>query len=129
MLCGEVDKIDATGLNVLVVDDDPAVRTMMRIAFSVEEGVGDVREAASGHEVMELCTDFAPDLVMLDYWMPGMDGSEVAAWLRSAHPCARIIAFSGVLEKKPEWADDICVKGRMPKLDAVIDLTKREQRG
>ena len=129
MLCGEVDKTQSAGLNVLVVDDDPAVRTMMSIAFSIEEGVGDVREAGSGREVMELCSEFAPDLVMLDFWMPEMDGAEVAAWLRGAHPCARIIAFSGVLEKKPEWADDICVKGRMPKLDVVIDLTKRERRG
>jgi CheY-like chemotaxis protein len=117
----------AVDLNVLVVDDDPAVRTMMKIAFSIAEGVGEVREAASGREVIDLCSTFEPDLVMLDYWMPEMDGEQVAAWLRNARPLARIVAFSGVLGKKPDWADDICVKGRMPDLDVVIDLTRRER--
>jgi two-component system, chemotaxis family, chemotaxis protein CheY len=111
-------------LNVLLVDDDKAIRSLLRIAFSVEDGVGDVREAVGGPEAIELCHDFEPDLVFLDYWMPDMDGAVTAREIRGLHPEARIVAFSGVLDEKPEWADDLYIKGDLPDLELVIDLTR-----
>jgi YesN/AraC family two-component response regulator len=111
-------------LNVLLVDDDRSIRSLLRIAFSVEEGVGDVREAVDGPEAIELCKDFEPDLVFMDYWMPSMDGELTAMKIRDLHPDARIVAFSGVLDEKPEWADDLYIKGDLPDLELVIDLTR-----
>lgn len=111
-------------VNVLLVDDDKAIRSLLRIAFSVEDGVGDVREAMDGMEALELCRSFKPDLVFLDYWMPAMDGASTARGIRDLHPQARIVAFSGVLDEKPEWADDLYIKGDLPDLELVIDLTR-----
>jgi len=111
-------------LNVLLVDDDKAIRSLLRIAFSVEDGVGDVREAMDGAEALELCLSFEPDLVFLDYWMPSMDGARTAEGIRGLHPRARIVAFSGVLDEKPDWADDLYIKGDLPDLELVIDLTR-----
>jgi CheY-like chemotaxis protein len=113
-------------LKVLLVDDDTSIRAMLRIAFSVEEGVGEVREAADGEQAVRVCDNFAPDLIFLDYWMPGMDGATAAAQIRGRYPAARIIAFSGVLDNKPEWADYLYIKGDMPNLEVVIDLVKAE---
>lgn len=111
-------------LKVLVVDDDRSIRSLLRIAFSVEERVGEVREAEGGAEALALCESFTPDVVFLDYWMPFMAGDAVAARLRVLHPRARIIAFSGVLESTPEWADGLCVKGDLPDIGLVIDVTE-----
>jgi chemotaxis response regulator CheB len=111
-------------LNVLVVDDDPSIRMLLRIAFTVEEGFGEVREAADGAEAVRVCGEFRPDVVLLDFWMPAMDGDTAAARIKELHPSARIVAFSGVIEGKPEWADDFVVKGRVPGLDSLIKYAR-----
>ncbi|MGH2753324.1 MAG: response regulator transcription factor [Actinomycetota bacterium] len=111
-------------MKVLLVDDDKAIRSLLRIAFSVEDGVGEVREAVDGIDALALCETFEPDLVFLDYWMPSLDGASTARSIRTRYPHARIIAFSGVLDEKPEWADDLYIKGDLPDLELVIDLTR-----
>ena len=113
-------------LRVLVVDDDQSIRKLLKIAFSVEEGVMEVREASTGLEALEVCKEFKPDLVFMDYWMPTMNGKIAAQGLRRMIPSAHIVAFSGVLEDKPEWADDLFVKGDIPDLELVIDLAQEQ---
>jgi two-component system competent response regulator ComA len=113
-------------LNVLVVDDDPSIRSLLRIALSLEEGVAEVREADGGEDALRVCLDFTPDLVFLDFWMPFLDGAAVAARIKRLHPHVHIVAFSGVLDTKPDWADDLYVKGDLPDLELVIDLVRAE---
>ena len=80
--------IDAAGGSsekprVLVVDDYPDVRMLVRIAL---ESSGDgivVQEAASGAEALEMVEREKPHLVILDLMMPEMDGYEVCRQLRS----------------------------------------------
>lgn len=103
-----------SALRVLVVDDDDSVRNVLTIALSVEDGVGEVRSASDGNDALKICSEFCPDVVLLDYEMPEMDGGEAAGHIRRIHPGARIVAFSGVLERKPEWADDYFLKGNVP---------------
>ncbi|MGI3210295.1 PP2C family protein-serine/threonine phosphatase [Roseovarius tibetensis] len=59
---------------VLVVDDS---RLQRRILTTSLQGWGfDVREAASGDAALAICAEYAPDLVMSDWMMPGMTGLE-----------------------------------------------------
>lgn len=111
-------------LNVLVVDDDPSIRRLLRSALSVEEGFGEIREAVNGRDALRVCRVFTPDVVLLDNWMPGSDGATTAARLRELHPNARIVAFSGVIEGKPDWADAFVTKGESEGVDTVIDLAR-----
>lgn len=111
-------------VKVLVVDDDASIRRVLRIALSVADGVGEVREAVDGTDALEVCRSFTPDVIFLDYWMPGMDGEMAAGTIRQLCPLARIVSFSGVLETKPSWADDHFIKGEMPDVEAVISATR-----
>ena len=113
-------------VRVLVVDDDDSVRSIIRIALSVEPGIGEVREARNGGAAVVVCGDFQPDVVILDYWMPEMDGEDVAVQIRSMHPRARILAYSAALERKPEWADDYLMKDALPEPRYLIDLARLE---
>lgn len=109
-------------VNILLVDDNDTVRLIMKIALSVESNVGDVQEAADGVEAVAKCSWFQPDVVLLDYWMPRMDGAEAAAKIRELHPNVRIVAYSSVLDGKPDWADEYFPKDDIPDPEYVISL-------
>ena len=109
-------------MKVLVVDDDAAIGRVLTVALSVEEEVDDIRVVKSGDEALTAYEGFTPDLIILDYWMPGMDGSEAAPKIRAMYPDARIVAFSAALDEKPGWADDFYQKGDLPDLHLLIHL-------
>lgn len=54
-------------------------------------------ETASGHEAVELCNSFRPDLLLLDLRLPDSDGVEVAKVVRVANPQIKILAVSANL--------------------------------
>lgn len=66
---------------VLVVDDDPGTRLLMR--KSLERVACQVVEAASGSEALSTFQEQAPDVVLLDVQMPGVDGFVVCEQIRS----------------------------------------------
>jgi CheY-like chemotaxis protein len=109
-------------LRVLVVDDDRAIRDVLSIALSVEDGVGEVASAGDGDEAITVARDFGPDVVVLDEQMPARTGGEAAAEIRRMAPGTRIVAFSAALQSKPDWADDHFVKGDMLDLARVIRI-------
>ncbi|MEA4857245.1 response regulator [Solidesulfovibrio sp.] len=78
---------------VLVVDDDPSIRALIRLYL---EGAGyGVREAGDGRQAMRLLADQPPDLVVLDIFMPEMDGLEVLQKLREQCRSCKVMAISG----------------------------------
>jgi DNA-binding response OmpR family regulator len=57
---------------ILVVEDDLGIQAFLEMAL-VDEGF-DVSLASNGRVALELMTSVEPDLILLDMWMPGMDG-------------------------------------------------------
>ena len=78
---------------VLVVDDDARLREYMRINLEVEGYT--VREAASADEALDAIAGGAPDLVLLDVVMPGMDGLAALAAFKKIDKDIPIIVISG----------------------------------
>ena len=72
---------DAARLKVLVVDDEPPARERLRSLLAEIAEVEVIGEAVSGREALTHTHDLAPDVVLLDVRMPGMDGLEVARHL------------------------------------------------
>jgi len=81
---------------VLVIDDDQDVRHF--IAASLEEYGHEVVEAGDGVEGIELFGASRPDLVIIDYIMPGLSGAEVAAHIVATRPDQPILFVSGYSE-------------------------------
>jgi two-component system, OmpR family, response regulator MprA len=65
---------------ILIVDDDPTIRSSLRRTLAFDGYV--VREAADGREALSSVLDELPDLVILDLMLPGMDGVEVCRRMR-----------------------------------------------
>jgi CheY-like chemotaxis protein len=82
--------------SVLVIDDDPDVRGF--IVESLEEQGYQVREAGDGREGLKEMAKAAPDLVVLDFIMPGLSGAEVASRILARRPDQAILFVSGYSE-------------------------------
>ena len=86
---------------ILLVDDDPGVRFMMRLILE-EEGV-QLEEAASGEEALERLRDHTYDMLVLDYRMPpGMSGMDVAHKLRESGQDIPMVLYSAYLKPDVE---------------------------
>ena len=81
---------------VLVIDDDPDVRHF--IAAGLEEYGHEVIEAAEGRDGIEKFSVNQPDLVIVDYIMPGLSGAEVAGHILATRPEQPILFVSGYNE-------------------------------
>ena len=78
---------------ILVVDDDAAVRDSIRTVLELDGHA--VVEAADGRQGEAQIARGAPDLVVLDIFMPERDGFETLRSLRRTHPRLKILAISG----------------------------------
>jgi two-component system nitrogen regulation response regulator NtrX len=78
---------------ILVVDDEKDIRTSL--AGILEDEGYLVITAASGLEALETAREDLPDLVLLDIWMPGMDGLETLERLKTLFPYITVIMISG----------------------------------
>jgi CheY-like chemotaxis protein len=88
----------AAGARILVIDDDADVRAFLAESL---EGLGcTVVSAASGAEGLEALRDWRPDLALIDYAMPGMNGAEAARAAREAHPGLPIVFVTGYAESE-----------------------------
>src|SRR4026208_1230415 len=77
---------------ILVVEDEHAVARGLQYALE-QEGY-EVTLARSGEEGLEIATNAAPDLVLLDVRLPGMDGFEVLRRLRAAGSKAPVLVLT-----------------------------------
>lgn len=110
----------ASSRKVLIVDDDEEIRHVLRLMCETE-GFEVVGEATNGVEAVPLALKFQPDVVILDYLMPHLDGEGTATMLRAIAPDARIVAFSAVLDSKPAWSDSYLNKARVSEVAPLLE--------
>lgn len=79
---------------VLLVDDNPIVRSYVRKLFESEPEFEVSREADNGRDAIQQAGNLRPELIVLDLSMPVMTGLDVAPLLRRLLPDARIILFT-----------------------------------
>lgn len=66
-------------LRVLVVDDQPLMRSGFSMMLSAEDDIAAIGDAADGAAAIEACRELRPDVVLMDVQMPGMDGIEATS--------------------------------------------------
>jgi DNA-binding NarL/FixJ family response regulator len=81
-------------VRVLIVDDQPPFRAAASLLFEVLDGFDVVGEATSGEEALDMVSSLAPDLVLLDIKLPGINGVETTRRLISAHPETVVVLVS-----------------------------------
>jgi NarL family two-component system response regulator LiaR len=87
-------------IRVLLVDDHAVVRSGLGAFLLAFDDLDLVGEAGSGEEAVRLCDQLAPDIVLMDLIMPGMDGVGATRVIREKHPEIQVIALTSFKEKE-----------------------------
>ncbi|MFH1123254.1 MAG: sigma-54 dependent transcriptional regulator [Pseudomonadota bacterium] len=78
---------------ILIVDDEESIIQSLH-GILTDEGF-EVISAVSGLEALERIDEVIPDLILLDIWMPGMDGLETLVKIKKGHPQLKVVMMSG----------------------------------
>ena len=81
-------------LRILIADDHAVVRSGLRALLSEREGWQVVAEAADGKEAVAQALATAPDIAIVDYSLPLLNGVEVTRQIRQRSPCTEVILFT-----------------------------------
>jgi DNA-binding NarL/FixJ family response regulator len=88
----------ADAIRVILVDDHNLVRIGLKAYFSTLPDIQVVGEAATGEEAVRLAADLAPDVVLMDLIMPGMDGVEATRQVKKISPRTQVIVVTSYHE-------------------------------
>lgn len=84
----------ADGIRVLIVDDHPMLRDGIRGVIDRQADMTVIGEAGSGEDGVRLAGELAPDVIIMDIQMPGMDGIAAIGAIRRAHPQTAILVLT-----------------------------------
>ena len=82
-------------IRVVIADDHPQIRLALRQVLEVEGDFEVVGEAQNGADAVEVTTQTRPELVVLDYRMPRLNGVEAAREIRRRTPDVALVLLSG----------------------------------
>jgi two-component system, chemotaxis family, chemotaxis protein CheY len=112
---------------VLIVDDSPSLRKMVFLLFT-SNGFSICGEAENGAQAIEKARQTRPDIIVLDYSMPVMDGIRAAKSLKQLMPRVPLLLFtvhdSGVLEKEALAAGVAAIVSKEKASDLIIKARK-----
>lgn len=122
----------ATRPRLILVDDCPDSRELLRRSFELDGRFEVVGLGASGIDAIRLTEAFMPDVVVLDLLMPEMDGFTAIPEIHRAAPAAKIVALSSYESLGTEVSslrvDAFCAKDRALR-DAVTMVATVARRG
>jgi CheY-like chemotaxis protein len=106
------------GKRILLIEDDPSARESTKLLLNIDRH--SVTEARDGTEALDLIARQPFDLVLLDFFMPGMHGGEVALQIKRIAPALPILMITAYLEKLSDF--DKPVNAVLGKPFAIDDL-------
>ncbi len=86
--------MEAASVRVLIVDDQEPFRSAARMVVEMADGFEVAGEAESGEHGVELAAQLEPDLVLMDVYLPGIDGLEATRRITAANGAAHVLVMS-----------------------------------
>lgn len=81
-------------MRVLIVDDNGIVRRTLTMFLDLMYRIEIVGEASNGQQAIHLCEQLQPDVILMDLFMPQMDGIEAIQSIHAQYPAIRIVVLT-----------------------------------
>jgi two-component system, OmpR family, response regulator RpaB len=119
---------DTRPMRILVVDDEPDIRTMLEVVLAAEGW--SVEQAGSGAEGLDAFRASNPDIVVLDHRMPGLTGWDVACQLIEEGCETPLVLFSAYLDADLRMRSEALGLTAVDKLDwhGLVETCRRFDR-
>jgi DNA-binding NarL/FixJ family response regulator len=85
-------------VRVVLIEDNDVFRDALELLFDLDDDVALVASLPDGSEAVGLCVKLAPDVALVDYRLPGLDGVEVAQAIRYACPEIAVVCLTAEID-------------------------------
>src|SRR5947209_14111802 len=118
----------ARTIKVMVVDDTDHVRQMLTSMLTLD-GFEVVEEVGSGTEALRRIDGADPDVVVIDYRMPGMDGIDTARQIKDRRPSQLMVLYTAFIDADlQKQADEAGVTVCLGKVEGLASLEREISR-
>jgi two-component system, NarL family, response regulator LiaR len=90
---------DPKGIKVMIVDDHPVVRDGLKNMLDAFDDLELVGEAEDGSQALATCEQYQPEVILMDMFMPGMDGIAATRAILNKYPDIQIIILTSFVEE------------------------------
>ena len=87
-------------VRVLLVEDNETFRQTLEVLFGLRDEVTVVGGTPSGADAPDLCRELEPDVVLMDYRMPGLNGAEATRAVLAACPETAVVCLSASVTRE-----------------------------
>ena len=111
---------------ILVVDDEPGIRTMVQFELS-QQGY-DIVTADSGVRALDVLAERSVDMVLTDMRMPHMDGLDLVIHVRKTRPTLPIVLMTGFVEERVQKVQEYNLSATLQKpftIDQLSEVIRR----
>jgi DNA-binding NarL/FixJ family response regulator len=86
--------VAARPVRVALIEDNDVFREALEMLFELQEGLDVVASASDGNDAVALCREHSPDVVLMDYRLPGVDGVQATKLLLEACPDVAVVCLT-----------------------------------
>jgi DNA-binding NarL/FixJ family response regulator len=81
-------------VRILLVEDNDLFRSALELLLGIQDGFEVVGAVGDGRSAAPACRELQPDVIVMDYRMPGMDGVEATVAVRAECPAAKVVCLT-----------------------------------
>lgn len=116
-------------IRVALVEDNDVFREALELLLGLRHEIEIVATLPDGHDVVDMCRRLEPDVVLMDYRLPGLDGVQATSALVTACPGTAVIALTASANARERGAlieagAVACLTKDQP-LDEIVDAVRR----
>lgn len=115
-------------VRVLLIEDNDVFRTALEVLLTLGDDIEIVGSEPDGNAVVDLCREVEPDVVLVDYRLPGLDGVQVTRLVREKAPGVVVVALTAAAgEREVEAlleAGAVSCIGKDRPLDEIVEAVR-----